>query len=602
MGNNTLNSRKKTNTSNIDVKAQFIMESFRNTGVTFTEREITNLKLKTNDAENYFGTKFDYFLCYNSYLFQERINQIYDNFNSKVENCKNGVIKVLIVFDDESESENKGVKMDFDSLLTVILEKLEIESLLYFDLTNLDCNYIQNFFDQLVESIELYKYNRKYDNLFFLMPNTDYLVKYDSCLAYITNKKLKFENLEINNKNDKLKGINEKGCKLNNINNEILLNSNILSDKILNPEVQNNKTKLYPYICSDLTLKASKQQMTNKQIDVIDLKNKFIELCFAKIKKDSLLACKYLKTNHDKLNDFQLLINYINPTYVKVFIKITFQNHKPNEVKKNHIYSKSINVKDLNLKSGVRHEMKMSNHLAYSNTNSIRIEKEMDIDIFEESNKEMISTLKFLTDKLNKVKIVIDNLAEINIKNEVSYITYLLKKIIENSNNSYLDETNTSIKIILNYYGKLVKENNGEFSDNYNRLLSIEKEINKYINKLIKTKTRTFIIQIVEIIPLTIKVDAENKEAINPQEKEEINPDNHNFNVKNDIFVYKWKEKKSFNSTLLLALLAKKLGKTLLLEENIITRMSSLLSIMYFSVKSSKKTVVNKEEYLNIIY
>ena len=163
-------------------KLEFLQLSFKNTGVVFTEKELINLKLKVTDAEKHFGTVFDYFICYNSFLFQERVHQIYDNYNFMIESFKKSRIKLIIEFDSETENEN--TKLEYDTLLTVALEKLEIETIIYFDFTNTDNVYSDNFFSQLIDSIDMYKYNRKFDNLYFLLSNIDYIVKYEGFLMY----------------------------------------------------------------------------------------------------------------------------------------------------------------------------------------------------------------------------------------------------------------------------------------------------------------------------------------------------------------------------------------------------------------------------------
>ena len=179
-----------------------LCESYRNTDVEFTFKEITNFKLRINDAENYFQTKFDFFFYFNNYLFRERLGTLYDNFNVKIEsfsaNKPKPTLNILIDFDDESDSIKQGSKMDFDSLFTIVFEKLEISILLFFDMTNVDAQYITDFFSQMIESVDLYKYNRKYDCLYFLLPNTDYFIKNDSVLLYVTVKSLHNKKLFFN--------------------------------------------------------------------------------------------------------------------------------------------------------------------------------------------------------------------------------------------------------------------------------------------------------------------------------------------------------------------------------------------------------------------
>ena len=60
----------------------------------------------------------------------ENINQIYKNFNAKIESFINSNAKtnkklfnVLIIVDDEIESLKSGAKIDFDGLFTIALKE-----------------------------------------------------------------------------------------------------------------------------------------------------------------------------------------------------------------------------------------------------------------------------------------------------------------------------------------------------------------------------------------------------------------------------------------------------------------------------------------------
>ncbi len=186
---------------------EFILACFKYIGVTFTDKEFLGLKLKIINSEQYFRTSFDYFILYNSYLFQEKVHQIYDNYNVKIESCKKR-IKTLICFDKENETD--VTKYDFDSFLTVVLERLEIENYVFFDMTNMESDYINFFFGHILESIEMYKYNRKYENLYFLIPNSGFIVKNDSAVMFltfcdngITNSYTRLMNAEMNKSKSK---------------------------------------------------------------------------------------------------------------------------------------------------------------------------------------------------------------------------------------------------------------------------------------------------------------------------------------------------------------------------------------------------------------
>jgi hypothetical protein len=205
-----------------------LTHTYKNTDLEFSYKEVLTFKLRINDAENYFYTKFDFFFYFNNYLFRERLSILYDNFNLRIENFSAQKPKdnfaVLVDFDDESDNISRGSKIDFDSLFTIVFEKLEISVILFFDMTNVDKVYILDFFSQLVESVDLYKYNRKFDCLYYLLPNTDYVVKNDCAFIYLTqkiipNKKIFFNEQTCNIHNEYMNAIFSK------LNNDKLLNS-----------------------------------------------------------------------------------------------------------------------------------------------------------------------------------------------------------------------------------------------------------------------------------------------------------------------------------------------------------------------------------------
>ena len=181
---------KKSKKSTVYDKIEnLLIQTYKKTGIDFTENEVVNFKLRILDAEKYFYTNFDYFIFFNNYLFKEQLSTLYENFNSLIETATHEKpITILIDFDDESEFLLNGSKIEFDSLFTIIFEKLEIPILLFFDMTNVDDYYVTDFFFQIIESIELYKYNRKFDCMYFLMPNTDYFIKNGNGLFYLSNK------------------------------------------------------------------------------------------------------------------------------------------------------------------------------------------------------------------------------------------------------------------------------------------------------------------------------------------------------------------------------------------------------------------------------
>ena len=190
---------------------RMLLESFKDTDLEFPLKEITKMKLRFKDAENYFGIKFDYFVFFNNYVFHEGLPTLYDNYISKIEqfskqiedNLKenqktkisklnkknvNKIFYLFVDFDDETEALEQGCDFEFDSLFTIIFEKLEIDSLTCFSLVNCNKTYLSLFFNQFYESVYFYKTNRKFDALYFLLPNADFFIKNENYVIYMGNK------------------------------------------------------------------------------------------------------------------------------------------------------------------------------------------------------------------------------------------------------------------------------------------------------------------------------------------------------------------------------------------------------------------------------
>jgi len=188
------NKKSKKPPTIYDKIESLLVQTYKNTGIDFSENELVNFKLRILDSEKYFSSNFDYFIFFNNFLFKEQLAVLYDNFNQIIEKANKNPekpLKILIDFDDETEYIMQGSKLEFDSLFTIIFEKLEIPTLIFFDMTNTDSKYVSDFFTQVIESVELYKYNRKFDCMYFLFPNTDYFLKNENTLIYLSNKPLK---------------------------------------------------------------------------------------------------------------------------------------------------------------------------------------------------------------------------------------------------------------------------------------------------------------------------------------------------------------------------------------------------------------------------
>ena len=191
---------------------RMLLESFKDTDLEFPLKEITKMKLRFKDAENYFGIQFDYFIFFNNYVFHEGLPTLYDNYISKIEqfskkledNIKennqktkitklnkkyiNKIFYLFVDFDDETEALEQGCDFEFDSLFTIIFEKLEIDCLTCFSFVNCNKSYMSLFFNQFYESVYFYKTNRKFDALYFLLPNADYFIKNENYVIYLGNK------------------------------------------------------------------------------------------------------------------------------------------------------------------------------------------------------------------------------------------------------------------------------------------------------------------------------------------------------------------------------------------------------------------------------
>lgn len=181
---------KQIKTEDSMVLDQLLYDTFKNTKLEFPIKEITKMKLRFKDSSFYFDNQFDYFIFFNNYVFHEGLNILYDNFISKIEKfskSKKGVFRLLIDFDDETEALSEGYEMEFEPLFTIVFERLELDSVLYFALINCNQDYLSQFFTQLYECIYVYKNNKKFDPLYFLLPNTDYLIKNECAIVYLAN-------------------------------------------------------------------------------------------------------------------------------------------------------------------------------------------------------------------------------------------------------------------------------------------------------------------------------------------------------------------------------------------------------------------------------
>ena len=224
------NKNKEEPPIKMDKIETLLFNTFQNTDIDFNYKEILTIKLRVHDAEKYFIREFNCLIYFNSYIFQQRLNILYENYSSNVEKFLKKTIEqnistnflILVDFDDETEMPQQGYfcgnyeinndgnlvesnnpetanlatfssKIEYESLFTIIFEPLEIPTALFFLMTNHNQKTISDFFSQLYENIYLNKGNRKFDIMYFLLPNLDYFVRNESYVIYIVNQSNQFD-------------------------------------------------------------------------------------------------------------------------------------------------------------------------------------------------------------------------------------------------------------------------------------------------------------------------------------------------------------------------------------------------------------------------
>lgn len=198
MGNSS-HSSKNVQTNEIE---KMLLATFKNSDINFTYKEVLTIKLRVEDAKKYFQTDFNYIIYFNSFIFKERLSVLYDNFSNVVESfskvSSNDVFFMLIDFDEEADQntyfeENIPQKIDYESLFTIIFEALEIKTIKFFLMTNMNKSTLLNYFEQMYENIYLYKSNRNYDVMYFLLPNLDILIRNGGFMVYIVSQPNSFD-------------------------------------------------------------------------------------------------------------------------------------------------------------------------------------------------------------------------------------------------------------------------------------------------------------------------------------------------------------------------------------------------------------------------
>ena len=176
---------------------RLILDSYQNTELELPESELNKMKIRFKEAESYFRLKFDYLLFFNNDIFHDGLSTLYDNYINQVEkfSSKNykKIRKEFTIFVDFFPEDDEGgyLDLEFEPLFIVIFEKLEILSMVCFYLSFMNNDYIRYFFEQLYENVYFYKDNRNFDSLYFLLPGSDFVVKNDNYIIYISGAKNK---------------------------------------------------------------------------------------------------------------------------------------------------------------------------------------------------------------------------------------------------------------------------------------------------------------------------------------------------------------------------------------------------------------------------
>ena len=419
MGSNPL-VKRKIKVEELSEIERFLYESYRKIDVDFTFNEVTTLKLKLTDDKFYFHTEFSFLLFFNNSIFTENINQIYKNFNTKIESFINNstssdkkLFNVLIIVDDEIESLKSGSKIDFDGLFTIAFEKMEIFIMLFIDVTNCHIEYVNEFFKQLCENSILYRSGRKFDCIYILLPNTDYVVKNSQTISFITTR------------NDYNLGENENSSLYDLFNFESF--GNFLKCKYPPTSSNNQFSKFIRKVKPKSTSTAIYIDF-NLEIADFPNENLYQFICIENLTSESCENIFYIYINSDfNYNpNFDLFINKIISCFEQamekfwekeVLLKIKILLINSNESKKNNrnnIFSfrntsNNINKTNTNENSFKLKELEMEVHklicqkLKKKNkyiSNNIKLIFEFN-EIMDDENKKEIKQNKYRKTKLN---------------------------------------------------------------------------------------------------------------------------------------------------------------------------------------------------------
>ena len=441
--------KRKIKVEELSEIERFLYESYRKIDVDFTLNEVTTLKLKLTDDKFYFHTDFSFLLFFNNSIFTDNINQIYKNFNNKIESFINSttssdkkLFNVLIIVDDEIESLKSGSKIDFDGLFTIAFEKMEIFIILYIDVTNCHIEYVNEFMKQLCENSILYRSGRKFDCIYLLLPNTDYIVKNSQTISFVTTRK------------DYNIGESENSCLYELLNFDSFLN--FLKCKYPPTSSNNQFTKFIKKVKPKST---STAVYIDFNFEIADFPNEnlyqFISLEILTSESPENIFYIYINGDFNYNPNFDLFINKIISSYElamekfkdkSVFLKIKILLVISNESKKNN---------------------RLFGNDMFSFSNSINNNK----------TNEKENTFKLKDVEMNVHKLICQKLKKKNeyISNNKQLI-FEFYEIMDDSNKKELKK-NKYRKTILSY--KYIKDINPDY---INLILALGKK--NYLNKL----------------------------------------------------------------------------------------------------------------------
>ena len=489
--------KRKIKVEELSEIERFLYESYRKIDVDFTFNEVTTLKLKLTDDKFYFHTEFSFLLFFNNSIFTENINQIYKNFNAKIESFINTstskdkkLFNVLVIIDDEIESLKSGSKIDFDGLFTIAFEKMEIFIILYIDVTNCHIEYVNEFMKQLCENSILYRSGRKFDCIYLLLPNTDYIVKNSQTISFVTTRK------------DYNIGESENSCLYELLNFDSFLN--FLKCKYPPTSSNNQFTKFIKKVKPKST---STAVYIDFNFEIADFPNEnlyqFISLEILTSESPENIFYIYINGDFNYNPNFDLFINKIISSYElamekfkdkSVFLKIKILLVISNESKKNN---------------------RLFGNDMFSFSNSINNNK----------TNEKENTFKLKDVEMNVHKLICQKLKKKNeyISNNKQLI-FEFYEIMDDSNKKELKK-NKYRKTILSY--KYTKDINPDY---INLILALGKK--NYLNKLfpkeniqtnkIKTKLIQFLGKKKVDKPKEDKNSKEDSNQINNQKNENI--------------------------------------------------------------------------------